>query len=1021
MLARFYSNHVFANLTFILIVIAGTWAYTTMPREQNPDVTFNWVQITTLYPGATAEDIEKLVTEPLEDGVRKVKDIRMSSSTSSEGVSMILVRFHELESSVYDKRITDLRREIQSKYNDELPDEVEEPEFFELTSANMFPTAMILVSGAADDDLLRSTAQTVHDDLEGFPGIDSIIKIGLREPELQIEFSPERLRSIGSTPIDLADTVAAHFTDVAAGTVEQKKQQWLVRMSSLGSDPRELNYIPLKTAVGLIPISSVASISRDREKASQLVSSNGLAGVEFEINKKNNVSSLQLLEDLKNYIAERNRVTAKHGITLTLVDDQTPQTAQALEVMQNNALLGLILVMLSTWLFLGARLSFFIGIGILFTLCGTFLTLHSMGETLNISVFLGIVIALGMLVDDAVVVVESISYRLQRGIQSGIAVIQGLQEVASPVFTSVLTTISAFVPLLLTPGVLGQFMFVIPLVVTIALLVSLVEAFWMLPAHISIEHSTPQPSKLQRLRLQLNHKLRIKYSFALIWVLRHSKLFLFGVLCLFALTGLLLAKGAIKTDFFAADPIRLFYVNVEMPGNTPLKETLSMTEQVERTVKRNVSDDELRHAVSYSGRMFTGSEVLTGDQYGQVVVSLKPQTENRRHVDEVIESMRKEIENIPGPLQLSFTRITGGPPVTKPINIKVRSDNLNELRGAVTALTQTMEQLPGVRDITNDDTQGELQLNLKLDGDAISRAGLDPANVNRIVRLLVDGEIVASMHDQGHKLNIRVKAKDASFTDIKDLLRHPIALPDGGEIALEKLVTVNKTIGQSAIKHYKLRRSITVEADIDKLLTDTVTVNQQIKEKWETLQINYPTVNLDFSGVFEDIQESMQALALLFILGIGIIYLILGTQFCSYWQPFLILFSIPLAFISVLVGLFVSQNPLSLYTMYGSIALGGIAVNSAIALIVACNDRIKAGMSLTHATVYAARRRLIPILITALTTIAGLFSLATGLGGHSLLWGPVASAIVWGLGGATFFTLFLTPLLFKIFNRPKNT
>lgn len=1021
MLVRLYHNHVLANLAFILILAAGAWAYIQMPREQNPAVNFNWVQIKTAYPGASAEDVERLITEPLEEAIRKIQDIRFASSESAEGMSTILVRFQDIDERTYDKRISDLRREVQRKADQELPEASESPEFFELTTANMFPAALILVSGAADDEILRRNARIIREDLERITGVENVGAVGLRDPELLVEFSPERLRSIGVTPVDLAETVSAYFRDIAAGSLRQTDQQWLVRLIGTSADPLDLGRFPLRTGAGQTSIDSVARVSRGREKAVEFVRYEGNPGVLLVVGKKSNTSSMQLIEELNKYIAKRNGVSRESGVQLILVDDQTPRTTTALQIMENNAVLGLLLVMLTAWVFLGTRISFFIGIGIPFTLAGTFLILHMVGESLNISVFLGVVIALGMLVDDAVVTVEAIYYYMQRGAASMSAVMQGLSEVAAPVFTSVLTTMSAFLPLMLIPGVLGKFMFVIPLVVTVALAVSLIEAFWMLPMHVSsVKANSHNPSFVQRYRGRFTHFLQIKYSQFLIYALRRPKYFFLGVFLFFAAVAGALAGGLIRMDFFATDPIRLFYVNLEMAPNVSLNETLRLVEMVDKKVKNHIRPGELRQTVGYAGQMFTDEGVVSGDQYGQIVVSLNPPSEELRSVDEIIEAMREDLVNTPGPVRIYFLRVTGGPPVSKPINIKVRGDDLNELRRAVAALESVLRSIPGVRDITNDDVPGKLQLNLRLDGDAIKRSGLAPEVVARTIRLFFDGEIVASTHDQGEKLEVRVRAERALGLDINSFLRQTIALPQGGEIPLGQLVKATKSRGQVAIRHYKFRRAITLEADLDQEIIDTVSATKQIQHEWNSLRARFPGVDLDFSGVFEDIQESLHALASLFLFGMGLIYLILGAQFRSYWQPLLILASVPMAFIGVVFGLMISHNPLSLYALYGAVALTGISVNAAIVLIVAANDRLERGMGLIHAIVYAARRRLIPILITSLTTIAGLFALATGLGGRSLLWGPVASAIVWGLGVSTLLTLFVIPLLYTMFMRHKE-
>ena len=295
----------------------------------------------------------------------------------------------------------------------------------------------------------------------------------------------------------------------------------------------------------------------------------------------------------------------------------------------------------------------------------------------------------------------------------------------------------------------------------------------------------------------------------------------------------------------------------------------------------------------------------------------------------------------------------------------------------------------------------------------------------RIVRLAVDGEVVAFTRDGGDKIELRVRSDQALRgqgdlrVDPASLLDEPIALPNGQTTRLGALVQAEAAPGRGFIRHYNLRRTITVEANLDKDITDTTVANDTIKAEWEQIRARHPGVDLDFSGELEDIEESLAAMQVLFLLGIGLIYLILAAQFKSYFQPLMILVTVPLAFTGVAFGLAISGNPLSLYTLYGVIALTGIAVNSAIVLIDAANDRMQRGMSTIHAIIQASRRRVVPILITTTTTIGGLFSLAFGLGGQSLLWGPVAASIVWGLAFSTVLTLFVVPLLYLGFMRPK--
>lgn len=302
-----------------------------------------------------------------------------------------------------------------------------------------------------------------------------------------------------------------------------------------------------------------------------------------------------------------------------------------------------------------------------------------------------------------------------------------------------------------------------------------------------------------------------------------------------------------------------------------------------------------------------------------------------------------------------------------------------------------------------------------MDPVAVRTVGLDPALVARLVGLAGDGEIVAETRNQGEKIEVRVRGPATGLTVIRQVLDYPVALPGGGSTTLSALAMAEPRVSKGVIKHYDLRRAITVQADLDKTMMETLATNARIRAAWEKLAAAYPGVSIDYSGELDDIQESLDAMAMLFLMGAGLICLILAAQFKSYWQPMLIMVTVPMAFTGVVFGLILSGNPLSLYTLYGVIALTGIAVNSAIVLIDAANQRLKDGMSVLHAAIYAGRRRVVPILITTLTTIGGLISLALGLGGKSLIWGPVASAIVWGLAVSTLLTLFLIPLLYRLF------
>lgn len=1013
------TNHPLANIAFVVIIMMGVLAYLKMPREQDPEINFNWVNISTALPGASAADVEDRITNPLEDALRGVQDIRFVLSTSRESMSNILVRFNEMPERVFDKRIADVRREIQNKFNAELPTEAIDPVILEITTSNGFPTATLAIRGQAGDEHLRFAARQVKDDLERLGGVDKVTAIGFQEPELQVEFDPAALAARGLRATDLADGLRLWFRDTFAGKVKTDNGEWLVRVSGTSADPEAVAGFVLQPALGSqVPLDAVATVRRDRQIPRMLAAIDGQPVVLMSVTKVGYTNTLELVERIRDYVEQKNAVLEGSGLSLVMTDDQTIPTREALGIMQNNAVIGLLLVLAVCWVFLGSRIATLVALGVVFSISGTFWFLDMWGSTLNVSVLLGIVIVLGMLVDDAVVVVEAIYYRMQRGMDALNASMDSLREVGLPVLAAVSTTIAAFLPLMLLPGIVGKFMFIIPFVVTVGLVVSLVEAFWMLPAHVGTlgSHSISR-SRTQVLREKYTHWLRIKYTRGLIRVMRTPGRYLGLAFVLFIGAAAAVGGGLVKFQFFAFDPIRLYYVNVDMPPDSPIDATLRQTMKVEEVVRSHLREGEARSVVSMTGIKFTEVEPVFGDQYGQIAVSLNPATSDSRGLDTLIEDMRKDVVATPGRATISFLKISGGPPAGKPISVKVRANDFVELRAAAAAVKAEVAKIPGARDVVDNDVAGRDELNLQVDMEAARRAGLDPGAVARLMRLHVDGEVVADLRDRGEKVELRVRATPRTVQQIESVLDDPIALPGGGSTTLGALLKAEQRKSPGMIRHWDLRRAITVEADLDPEAIDTVAANEMLVEAWERLRPQFPNTDLDFSGELDDIQESLDAMGGLFLLGLGLIYLILAAQFRSYFQPLLILVTVPLAFTGVTLGLLVSGNPMSLYTLYGVIALTGIAVNAAIVLISAANDRRAAGMRTLHATLYAARRRVIAILMTTGTTIAGLFSLAVGLGGKSLLWGPVASSIVWGLAFSAVLTLFVIPTLYRLFVR----
>ena len=1016
---KLLSNHVLVNLTFVLVVVFGSVTYLQMPKSKFPEINFNWVNIVTVFPGATATDVERRVTDPLEDALRNnVRDVRFAVSTSREGVSHILLQLNELDQSVFDKRLNDINREVQNTYLDKLPAQVENPVVHELTSSSANPAARVVITSPGDDDNLHQRTLNIIKAMARIKGAGNITVIGRSDPELHVTFMPERLHGLGLTPADIISTVRAYFRDMSAGDLETADGKWMVRLQSTGPDPSVLRDTPIITATrDVVPLGALAELSRARQEAETIIRFRGAPAVLLIINRQTGANALELVDRIKQFIAERNRFKQATGVEMFLVDDQTATTRNSLKLMQNNAAIGFVFVLLASWLFLGARIAFFTSIGIFFTLAGAFLVINAFGFTLSNTVLIGIVIALGLIVDDAVVVVEAIYSRLRQGLAGMRAIDAALAEVFAPVTTSVLTTIAAFLPLVMLPGLLGEYMLVIPLVVTVALAISLVEAYWILPAHVlAVRVDFSRPGRVQRKRAAFTRWISRRYVKALLISLRHPLITLAGILLVFFSAMGALAGGQVRLNFFEDDLRRNFFLNVEMPGGSSLQDTVGMLSVVEQAAMETFLPGELATSVTIAGYQFIqGATPEHDDTLGQVMFNLNPQAAGIRDVPDIGAEIMERVKNIPGPSHISVVELLHGAPPRKPVHAKIMGDNYTSMLPAALELREFLESQPAYRNITMDYRPGNPELTLQLDGEAIQRAGLNPAAVRQVLRTFIDGELVTSFHHLGEEVKVRVIAKQEGRGGIDNLLAQTISLTGGEAIPFSELVRTAVTSGQQNLRHYNFQRAIALESDLDKSKINTLQANQQILDAWAGIQDKYPSLALDLSGETDDIQESLDALQLLALLGLGIIYIILGTQFRSYYQPFMVIVCIPLALTGVILGLLVTQNSLSLFAMYGIVALTGISVNAAIILISAANSRLEDGMGLAHATVYAARRRVIPVLITSMTTIVGLLPLSLGLAGKSVIWSTVATAIVWGLAFSTILTLFVIPLLFRIF------
>jgi multidrug efflux pump subunit AcrB len=635
--------------------------------------------------------------------------------------------------------------------------------------------------------------------------------------------------------------------------------------------------------------------------------------------------------------------------------------------------------------------------------------MHRTGASFNGNSLFGLVLVLGIIVDDAIIIVENCFRHRQLGKGWRDAAIDGTSEVAGPVFAATATTIAAFLPVALLPGIMGKFLRVIPITVCLALAASLVEAFVILPSHFADwplkgltrggEHGWLAGLK-DAYERALRRVIRWRYFFAL-------------VLPMVLLAGAAGIIGRAGVDMFSGEEVAVFQVRVKLPVGTNLETTSEVLEEFERAA-RALPRSEVRAVHATAGLIMTDADWVFRTYVGQLWLDLVPSYERSRTTDEIMGELREKVRGISGPTSVELAKLNTGPPMGKPVEVKVKGKYFAALEAAAEEIKVALGEMDGVTDIGDDFDRGKREVRLRVDPERAALHGLTIGQVGMAVRSEVEGEIADVMYDGDEEIEIRVKVDRSTFERPEDFLRLPIRTPAGDTVSLGSLAGYSMEPSYAEIRRYKQDRAITVFAGVDKARTTSPAVNQAISERFEDIAKRHPGVSLDFSGEFEEFKTSLLGLVQLFAFGILAIIAILATQFRSYTQPFVILLAIPMAFVGACLGVLLSGNPFSLITMFGFIALAGVAVNDAIVLIAFVNNLRAEGVAAVEAVVRAGRMRLRPIILTSVTTIAGLVPMAVGLGGYSLTWAPLANTIVWGLAVGTFLTVFLIPAAYLI-------
>ena len=1010
-LARFsVKNVLLINLAMATILLLGAYAFLVLPREASPDINFNWAFVTTPYPGAAPIEVEQLVTIPMEEAIREVSDVNMVTSTSSEGLSFISVKFAQnMSRDDFDKRFQDLQTNIRAA---EVPDGAEDPDIRKLDTQDWWPVVSVAVSGQLPEPVMNQIAEDLMDLYEQNNDVGQLTAVGMREREIWVEADPDAMNSLGIGFQSVVQALAARNLNVPGGELRPGgRGEFLVRTLGKINAPEEVRQVIIRTGPSgrQVRVGDVAEVTDAFEKARMISRLDGEPCITINVAKKRGASTIDVVDDVRELTARYEAERLVPGARLNLVNDSSEYIIDIIDKLQSNAVFGIVFVTLALWLFIGWRAALAVVVGMPVTFAVTFIFMRATGRSLDGNALFGLVLVLGMIVDHAIVIAENCVRHLQMDKSKAQAVIDGVGEVFQPVLAATLTTIAAFLPLMLMPGIMGAFMRIIPLVVTLALVASNFEAFLILPAHV-MDWTKPR-AKGTRADNRWFRTIRFQYLRLLRRVVQRR--YLAVALFLLIAVGSAFLVPLVGVEMFEGDPLSRFYVRVWMPLGTSLETTDEMLSEIEK-IAMELPDTDVSAVVSTAGMLLDDEGTRVGDRYGQVLVDIPDGSKESRSIPEILADMRMRCSRLTGYEMIRFTMDEGGPPTGKPVEVKVKGPDLERLQELVEELKGELATMPGVYDIGDNFSPGKEELRIKVNDERARMHGLDAAQIAMFVRTAVNGTTATAIRDGNDDVDVIVKVKGGAESPLERIKNLRIAAPGGGSLPLRETAAFETGRGYSDILRFEYERSISVFAEVDPTIASAVAVNREMENRFANLSKRYPGYRLDFRGEFAEFRDAFNSLAGLFALGVFIIFLLLTAQFKSLIQPFIILFTIPFAFVGAVVGLIAIRAPFSLMTLYGIVALAGIVVNDSIVLIDFINKRRSNGAGRWRAVLKGGALRLRPVLLTSITTIAGLLPMALGIGGGSEVWAPLANTIVWGLSSATFMTLFLVPALYAI-------
>lgn len=1004
MINYFVNNFRIATLLTIVIVISGILNLISMKREAFPNVNFAQATITTYYPGATPEDVEVLITKKIEDALRGNSGIKQLTSVSQEGFSEVKIKV-DLDNVDAVQEMTEIQREVDriSDLPNDLP---EAPKFTEIKTEQM-PILEISVLGDVDYDRLRDIADDLEDSIEITEGVSGINKIGYLQKELKLLLEPDKMASQHVSFDEVIRSIGEHNVNMPGGILESIPLEKSVRIESKLEKPTLLNNVIIRTNLSnkIIKASDIGKARLAYEKPKVITKTNGKPSIILVVKKDKHADIIQLCDSIKDKIAKLQENISSE-VDILISNDESERTSNRLDIVSNNSMLGFVLLFLATIVFLNLRTSIVTSMSVPIIILFTLTLMSWLNITFNIISMLAIIIALGMFVDNSIVISENI-YRLsQAGMPVRDAAVQGTKEIAAPIVATVLTTIAAFMPMSVTSGILGEFIWAIPVIVSGSLLISLFESFCLLPSRIIRMHSNYVEREIGWFT-KLQNWFVIKLT--LILKYRYRSL-MSAILLLFTV----LAFAFTKMDFvlFPPEGVDRFIVRYSAPVGTSIHKLHKAVSEIEEYIMKFPEEEVIAVTTRTGVQQKDPSDPLarTGDNLGMMIVYLTNENKRQRTADEIIEDLRNKFPIFTPLDSLTFETIVNGPPVGKPVTINLKGSNLDTLKEVAKEVKGYLASIDGVQDIDQDLKPGLKQLQIKMRDNIGENYGLTPRDVARALRSALEGIVAAKVRQFDEDIDIRVMFSDESRSRISSLRSILVANKKGDLIPLHQVADIVEMDGPEARRHYNHQRSITVTSGVDLKRITSSEVNAKIIKKFGDLSTRYPGYSIKLGGEEESSQESMASLGNAMVLALLGIFTILVAILRSYWKPFLIMFSIPFSFIGPIVGFAIHGKPFGFIAMIGLIGLLGVVINAAIILVaVVDNMREKTSLSMTECLVQGASIRLRPIMLTTLTTILALFPTAYGVGGYDPVLVPMTLAMSWGLLFGTFLTLIVVP------------